>query len=85
MGVFPSASLGWIISNESFMDIIKRQVSSLKLRASYGTVGNNNIGNYSAIGLMSSANYVVGNTTFGGYVPSTFSNSDLGWGKNFNI
>lgn len=44
-GAFPSASLGWVISEESFMKNIS-PVSFLKLRASYGTLGNERIGNY---------------------------------------
>ena len=40
-GVFPSASLGWVISNESFFKI--PQLNFLKLRASYGALGNDNI------------------------------------------
>lgn len=44
-GLFPSVSLGWVISREGFM---KNQdvVSFLKLRASYGNLGNERIGNY---------------------------------------
>ncbi|WP_172594540.1 SusC/RagA family TonB-linked outer membrane protein [Mariniphaga sediminis] len=78
-GIFPSASLGWILSEESFMQSIKKEVSNLKLRASFGTVGNNNIGNYSAIALLSSANYIVGDMKEGGYQPASFGNKDLGW------
>lgn len=44
-GFFPSASLGWVISNEKFMSNLK-PVSYLKLRASIGTLGNERIGNY---------------------------------------
>ncbi len=80
-GVFPSVSAGWIISEESFMDNTENVVSNLKLRASIGTVGNNNIGNYSSIGLMSATKYVVGDNTEGGYSPSSFSNKNLGWEK----
>ncbi|HNW57809.1 MAG TPA: SusC/RagA family TonB-linked outer membrane protein, partial [Bacteroidales bacterium] len=84
-GVFPSASLGWIISQEGFMENVKKQISNLKLRASFGTVGNNNIGNYSAIGLMSASNYIVGDAKVGGYSPSSFSNTVLGWEKTSTI
>jgi TonB-dependent starch-binding outer membrane protein SusC len=45
-GYFPAASVGWKISNESFWNLPKNIVSSLKLRASYGTLGNQEIGNY---------------------------------------
>lgn len=44
-GFFPSASLGWVVSNEGFMENVK-PVSYLKLRASVGTLGNERIGNY---------------------------------------
>ncbi len=39
-GFFPAGSLGWIVSEESFMENIKGVVNYLKLRASYGVVGN---------------------------------------------
>lgn len=46
-GFFPSVNAGWMISNESFMDPIKSTVTNLKLRTSYGIVGNNqSVGNY---------------------------------------
>lgn len=44
-GFFPSASVGWVISNEKFMQGFPR-LSYLKLRASIGTLGNERIGNY---------------------------------------
>ena len=45
---FPSVSLGWIASEELFMQEIN-QLSFLKIRGSWGKVGNNNIGNYAYI------------------------------------
>lgn len=45
-GFFPSASAGWIISQENFMSKTKNVVDLLKLRASYGLLGNQDIGNY---------------------------------------
>lgn len=80
-GTFPSVSAGWLVSDESFMGKYKPVLSNLKLRASYGVVGNNNIGNYSSIGLMGGSNYVFNNTKEGGYAPSSYSNPDLGWEK----
>ena len=41
-GFFPAMSIGWIISNEKFMEPMKKYVDNLKLRASYGQVGNDN-------------------------------------------
>ncbi|SDC19331.1 SusC/RagA family TonB-linked outer membrane protein [Niabella drilacis] len=43
-GFFPSAAVGWVISEERFMQPLKSVLSRLKLRASYGKVGNANIG-----------------------------------------
>lgn len=43
-GFFPAASLGWVISNEPFFRKLSKTVDLLKLRASYGIVGNDNIG-----------------------------------------
>ena len=42
-GFFPSAGLGWIVSNESFFDDFKKTISLLKLKFTYGLVGNDNI------------------------------------------
>ncbi|MDR2146248.1 MAG: TonB-dependent receptor [Tannerella sp.] len=43
-GFFPSAGLGWIVSNEQFMESVKKVISKLKLKATYGIVGNDAIG-----------------------------------------
>jgi TonB-linked SusC/RagA family outer membrane protein len=43
-GFFPSAGVGWLISNEKFWESLKSTVSNLKLRYSYGIVGNDRIG-----------------------------------------
>ncbi len=48
-GFFPSFSAGWRVSEESFMKSIKDIVSNLKFRASYGSIGNQNIQNYGFI------------------------------------
>jgi TonB-linked SusC/RagA family outer membrane protein len=45
-GTFPSLSLGWRISDESFFESTKQWLDDLKLRAGYGTTGNSNIGAY---------------------------------------
>lgn len=45
-GIFPSGSLGWRISEEPFFANAKDIVNNLKLRASYGTLGNQNVSNY---------------------------------------
>ncbi|MCU7548826.1 TonB-dependent receptor [Chitinophagaceae bacterium LB-8] len=55
-GFFPSASAGWRIMNEKFMAFAKPYFSELKLRASYGSVGNQNIAEYQFIAPMSPSN-----------------------------
>jgi TonB-linked SusC/RagA family outer membrane protein len=45
-GFFPSVSVGWRISNEPFWKVSKKILSDLKVRASYGSLGNGNIGSY---------------------------------------
>jgi hypothetical protein len=52
-------SVGWNVDRESFM-LNQRTISSLKLRASYGLTGNNQIGNYAALSTLGAANYVFG-------------------------
>jgi TonB-linked SusC/RagA family outer membrane protein len=44
-GFFPSAGVGWIVSNEKFFEKAKNIVSNLKFRFTYGLVGNDQIGN----------------------------------------
>ena len=56
----------------------------MKIRASYGITGNNNIGDYASIGIMENANYVLGTGTgniVNGAAQKSFSNADLTWEK----
>ncbi|MDB5231105.1 MAG: SusC/RagA family protein, partial [Chitinophagaceae bacterium] len=45
-GFFPSVSAGWRVSKEAFWNVSPRFISDLKIRASYGSLGNGNIGSY---------------------------------------
>ncbi len=54
-GIFPSASLGWRISDEGFMDGTKSWLDNLKIRVSAGTLGNGNVDPYSYLELMNVA------------------------------
>lgn len=74
-GFFPALSAGWIISNEKFMNNIK-YLSFLKLRASYGVVGNAEIGNFPQLGLFSGDAGYAGNA---GQRPSQLRNDKLRW------
>jgi TonB-linked SusC/RagA family outer membrane protein len=78
-GTFPSASLGWVASDEEFIKNI-HQISFAKVRASYGIIGNNNIGNYTPYALINNTvNGVFGSNVASGAVVTTLSNPNLGW------
>lgn len=78
-GTFPSASVGWVISDENFMQTLPK-VSFAKFRASYGVIGNNNIGNYTQYALVNNTtNAVFGSTVATGAQVTSLSNSNLGW------
>ena len=51
-GFFPSAAVGWVLSNEPFMAFLKPAVDVLKLRASYGSLGNQQVGAFSYMSTM---------------------------------
>jgi TonB-linked SusC/RagA family outer membrane protein len=74
-GFFPAVSAGWIISNEKFMRTMP-VVSFLKLRASWGQVGNAEIGNFPQLGLFTGDAGYAGNA---GQRPSQLANPDLSW------
>ncbi|MEP7143905.1 MAG: TonB-dependent receptor [Ferruginibacter sp.] len=60
-GNFPSVAVGWNISNEGFFKELESPVSTLKLRASYGVLGNQEIGDYQySAAIASNINYVTG-------------------------
>ena len=66
-GYFPSASAGWAISNESFMASTTDWLDQLKLRASWGQVGNQNIGDYKYASLISTSTAVSGDNPAANY------------------
>lgn len=74
-GYFPSGALGWIMTEEEFMENLKPHVSYLKLRASIGLTGSQNLGNYDFVTLMGSNVY----NRLPGVVPSSMGNSLLQW------
>ncbi|HEY6899707.1 MAG TPA: SusC/RagA family TonB-linked outer membrane protein, partial [Puia sp.] len=81
---FPSVSAGWRISQEKFL-AEHPFISELKLRASYGETGNNNIGDFNSVATLTPSNYTFGSGTgspFYGYNPSGFANPDLTWEIN---
>ena len=73
-GFFPSASIGWRISEEPFFAPLKRTVNNLKIRASYGTLGNQNVSNFSYIRLVNFKTFAGYN--FGDNVMARYTNLD---------
>ena len=80
-GYFPSVSLAWTVSNEPFYNSLFGNKSTLKLRASWGKSGNNNIGNYNYEAVMSSPEGAVfGNgTVSSGVEPGGVKDNTIGW------
>ena len=77
-GIFPSGSIGWLMTNESFMQE-QTLFSEVKPRLSYGVTGNFLIPNYGSIGLISSSNYVFSDQLVSAAIPSTLGNAGLTW------
>lgn len=73
-GYFPAASLGWIVTNESFLENNKT-VSFIKPRVSWGITGNSEISNFASRGLYSSGNYA----GLAGYISISIPSPDLRW------
>jgi len=86
MGLFPSASLGWNIAEESFFANLKRSINYLKVRGSYGMLGNQNTSSiyptYSAMGIgIASGNHLINNKKPNvSWAPNMISTS-LSWEK----
>ena len=83
-GTFPSFSLGWIVSNESFFDR-EKFVNYMKLRGSWGATGNNQIGAYSSQALITGDDYVLGSTLAPGLASTTSPNASLSWETNHSL
>lgn len=74
-GTFPAASVGYVLSEEKFMKRFTA-ISDLKLRASWGLTGNQEIGNFTSLALVGGgANYI----QTGGLAPTQLGNPDLTW------
>lgn len=80
---FPSFAIAWRVSQEKFFQDIK-SVDNLKLRASVGTSGNNNIGNYASLASINAGSYVFGNTQVSASTVG-ISNPKLTWEESQQI
>lgn len=88
-GLFPSIAVGWNVSQEKFWEPFKKVVNNLKLRASYGLVGNDQIGGdrfvyMATVALGNSPGYTTGfgdqkNNDWKGPTYSRYENLDLTW------
>lgn len=81
-GVFPSVALAWDLSRENFMKNVT-WINNLKIRSSYGIIGNQGISPYSTLGLLGAdyTNYGLSSGLFYGFWPSAPSTPDLTWEK----
>jgi TonB-linked SusC/RagA family outer membrane protein len=78
-GYFPSFSAGWRISKEGFFGE-NNTLNDLKIRAGWGIVGNDQVGDYSSFGLVSPGSfYVIGGQKVPGTAISSMENADLKW------
>ena len=83
---FPSVSLGWVLSDEPFLN--DYNFPYMKLRTSYGVNGNQGLGRYKSFATMSTLSYVYDATTSIGVYPSaSMGNNGLKWEKttSFNV
>ncbi len=78
-GYFPSFSVGWRPSAEAFMDDIG-WINDLKIRAGWGLVGNDQVGNYSSYSVYGTgADYNIDGNILSGYYQSQLGNDKLRW------
>jgi len=83
-GYFPAVSAAWKLHDEDFMQGISSIISELKPRVSFGITGNQDIGNFSAFSLFSTA-VAFGYAGSGGISFNNLGNPNLQWEKNQTI
>jgi TonB-linked SusC/RagA family outer membrane protein len=84
-GTFPSFSAGWRPSEESFFEPLKSVINNLKLRASFGSLGNTVSGNYDWQALYQKVNNVFDEAVANGVIQSQLPNYLLSWEKVTNF
>lgn len=83
-GYFPSVSAGWRISEESFMKSSAGWLNQFKIRASYGSLGNNaSTSYYMYQSLFATANYILNGSIAGGLAQTVLANPELTWEKTY--
>lgn len=90
-GYFPSVSGAWRMDQEAFMaPLVEKGLSNLKLRLSYGSLGNNAVGNYDALSVYANAssagtsyNYSLNNLVAMGLAQAALANPELTWESTY--
>lgn len=81
-GYFPSVAVAWTVSNESFMKGVRDVMNNLKIRASYGIIGNQDISPYSTLALLTTTQTYFGtNSGITGYMLNSLATPDVKWEK----
>lgn len=81
-GYFPSVAAAWTVSNEKFWQPLSNAVEYLKIRASYGIIGNQDISPYSTLGALGTTGFTYGtNQSYTGYWANGLATPDLTWEK----
>jgi len=82
-GFFPSASVAWRLDQEKFMEWLQPAVSNFKLRASYGSLGNQSVADYGFISTLNpyTSRYLIGGTLPLGVSTPGLVSSDYAWEK----
>lgn len=77
---FPSVGLGWLVSNEGFMENASF-INQLKVHASYGVTGNSEIGSFNSLAMVTSGTALINDQRQSIAYPSRLANPDLKWEK----
>lgn len=81
-GYFPSIAAAWTVSNEKFMESTRDVISNLKIRASYGIIGNQDISPYSTLALLTGTTTYFGTANgVSGYWENSIATPDIKWEK----
>lgn len=83
-GTFPGVSVGWRISQEKFMENLASTVNELKLRASWGKLGNDRVNSFQYLSVYNMQNGAILGSTPNinkGFVPGRIGNPDITWEK----
>ncbi|WP_454880598.1 SusC/RagA family TonB-linked outer membrane protein [Sphingobacterium detergens] len=82
-GNFPSLAFSWRVVNEPFFKQTFPGISDFKIRTSFGTTGNQEIGQYQSLSTLYSLNYLFGNNVVTGFASQRVPNKNLGWETTF--